>query len=571
MDVSAANEDVTSWDHECDVLVVGSGAAGMVAALAARHFGLEPLVIEKASRYGGSTALSGGGVWVPNNPVNVRAGVRDSREKARRYLQAIIGDEVPQARIDAFLDAGPEMIDFLERHTEAHHRRVPGYADYHPEEPGGDPEGRTMEPLPIDLRRLGEDADLLNRMDLMQAPAGMVIYQSDYRKLTQVMRTWVGRATAVRVGIRTAVNRTLRRRMVALGGAGAARLRLSLRQAGIPLWLDTPLVELVVADDAVVGGRVERDGKPSTIRARRGVVLASGGFEHDEEMRRKYQAAPISTSWTSGATTNTGDGIKAGVAAGATLALMDDAWWGPTVMLGPNPFFLLAERSLPGAVVVNGDGRRYVNEACAYVNFVHAMYDGEKSGVTHVPSHLIFDATYRNRYPFSTLPPRKPFPKKWVEAGIVKVASSVEDLASQIGVPADNLRQTLDRYNDMVAGGRDLDFGKGDSAYDRYYGDPSVRPNPCLAPVRNTPLYAFSLWPGDLGTKGGLVTDEHARVLGENGAPIAGLYAAGNVSAAVMGHEYAGAGATIGPAMTFGYIAAKHLAGAEQPQEPQSV
>lgn len=560
--MSELASDATVWDHECDVLVVGSGAAGMVAALAARHFGLDPLVIEKASRYGGSTALSGGGVWVPNNPVNVRAGVRDSREKARRYLASVVGDDVPAARIDAFLDAGPEMIDFLETHTEAHHRRVPGYADYHPEAPGGDPHGRTMEPLPFDLRRLGADAEQLNRLDLMQAPAGLVIDQADYRKLTQVMRTWTGRATALKVGVRSVVNRLLGRRMVALGAAGVARLRLSLRQAGIPLWLDTPLVELVVVDNAVAGGRVERDGKPLAIRARKGVVLASGGFERDEEMRRKYQAAPITAAWTSGATTNTGDGIKAGVAAGGTLALMDDAWWGPTVMLGSNPFFLLAERSLPGAVVVNGDGRRYVDEACPYVNFVHAMYDGEKTGVGHVPSHLIFDSTYRNRYPFSTLPPRQPFPKKWVEAGIVKVAQGVEELADKIGVPAANLRQTLDRYNQLVAGGRDLDFGKGDSAYDRYYGDPSVRPNPCLAPVERPPLFAFALWPGDLGTKGGLVTDEHARVLGEDGTPIAGLYAAGNVSASVMGHEYAGAGATIGPAMTFGYIAAKRLAGA---------
>jgi 3-oxosteroid 1-dehydrogenase len=557
----SASDAVTGWDHEFDVVIVGSGYAGMVAALAARYFGLDPVVVEKASRYGGSSALSGGGVWVPNNPVNVRSGVRDTREKARRYLLEILGDDAVPARVDAFLDAGPEMIGFLEGHTQLHHRRVPGYADYHPELPGGDADGRTMEPVPFDLRRLGGEAERLNRTELMQAPAGMVIDQGDYRKLTLVMRTWTGRATAAKVGARTVLNRLRKRQMVALGAAGVARLRLSLQEAGIPLWLETPLTELVGENGRVDGVRVSRNGTPRAIRARRGVLLASGGFERNEEMRRKYQAAPIGTTWTSGAATNTGDGIRAGVEAGGTLSLMDDAWWGPTVMFGEHPMFLLAERSLPGAIVVNGDGRRYVNEACPYVNFVHASYEGEHTGIRHIPSYLIFDNTYRSRYPFSAIPPRKPFPRSWVKGGVVKVGESVEDLASKIGVPQANLTETLERYNGFVAGGRDLDYGKGDSAYDRYYGDPSIQPNPCLAPVASPPFYAFELWPGDLGTKGGLVTDEHARVLGEDGDPIPGLYAAGNTSASVMGHEYAGAGATIGPAMTFGYLAAKHLAG----------
>jgi len=550
-----------AWDHECDVLVVGSGNAGLVAALAARHFGLDVLVIEKADRYGGSSALSGGGVWVPNNPVNVRAGVRDTREKARQYLKAIIGDRVPEGRIDAYLDYGPEMIQFLEEHTHARYMRVPGYSDYHPEEPGGDPQGRTMEPVPFDTRKLGDDADGLNRQDVMKPPGGLCITTVDYRQLTQIMRTWTGRLGAARVGARTVVSKVTGRRLVSLGAAGVARLRLSLREAGIPLWLSTPLDELIVRDDAVVGVRATRDGASITIRAKRAVVLASGGFEHNDEMRRKYQSEPITTKWTSGAKSNTGDGINAGLAVGGTVDLMDDAWWGPTVMMGPVPFFLLAERSLPGAIVVNGAGQRYVNEAAPYVNFVHSMYEGQETGVDHIPSYLIFDQRYRNRYPFSIVPPRRPIPQKWIDAGIVKVGATLDDLAGKIGVPADTLRSTVDRYNSLVEGGRDLDFGKGDSAYDRYYGDPSISPNPCLAPVDRGPFYAAALWPGDLGTKGGLVCDERSRVLRADGSPIPGLYASGNVTASVMGNEYPGPGGTLGPAMTFGYIAAKDIAG----------
>src|SRR5579884_345842 len=549
------------WNHEVDVLVVGSGAGGMTAALAARHHGLDTLVIEKLSTFGGSSALSGGGVWIPNNPVNVRAGVPDSIEKARTYLKSVVGDRVPEARIEAFLQAGPATIDFLVRHTRhVRFMRVPGYSDYHPEEPGGDPNGRTLEPVPIDARLLGEEADRLNKSNLMAPPGGMWITQSDYRRLTHVMRTWQGRRTALKVGVRTFVTRAMGRKMLSLGAAGAARMRLALRDAGIPVWLDTPLRELIVENGAVVGARVERNGESLAVRARRGVLLAAGGFERNEEMRRKWQKEPINGTWTSGSEGNTGDAIQAGMAVGAAVDLMDDAWWGPSIEAGPASIFILAERSLPGAIIVNSEGRRYFNEAAPYVNFVHAMYRGHESGVGHIPSFLLIDGLYRSRYPFFSVPPRKSFPRSWVKYGIVHIHESLEEVAADIGVPIENLRQTVDRYNGFAATGRDLDFGKGDSAYDRYYGDPSIKPNPCLAPFGEPPFYSFRLVPGDLGTKGGLVCDEHSRVLRADGSPIAGLYATGNTSASVMGNEYPGAGGTLGPAMVFGYIAARHIA-----------
>jgi 3-oxosteroid 1-dehydrogenase len=239
---------------------------------------------------------------------------------------------------------------------------------------------------------------------------------------------------------------------------------------------------------------------------------------------------------------------------------MDDAWWGPTIPLPNGPWFCLAERNLPGSIIVNQAGQRYMNEALPYVEAVHAMYDGEATGVGHVPSWMVIDQRYRNRYLFAGLSPRQPFPGRWYQHGTVKKAATVEALAAEIDVPADALQATLDRFNGFARSGVDEDFHRGESAYDKYYSDPTVKPNPSLHVIDRAPFYAVKIVPGDLGTKGGLVTDERARVLRADGSVIPGLYAAGNVSSAVMGHTYAGPGATIGPALAFGYLAAEDLA-----------
>lgn len=545
-------------DH--DVVVVGSGAGGMTAALVAAHLGLRTVVVEKAPHFGGSTALSGGAAWIPNNPVNVRAGVPDSFDLADTYLKSIVGEVVPEARRHAFLRHGPATIDLLERHTR--HVRFaasPGYSDYHPEAPGGLASGRSMSPIAIDVKRLGDLEPTLNRNDVLKPPAGIWLKPLEYRELLLLARTWKARLTALRVGARTAVARTLGRSMVSTGAAGAVRLRLALRDAGVPVLLETPLTGLVTDDDGAVIGVdvVSPDGQPRRIHARRGVILASGGFERNEAMRQQYQRAPISASWTSGATTNTGDGIQAGMAVGAAVDLMDRAWWGPSMLAGERAIFILSERSLPGSIVVDGSGRRYVNESAPYVNVVDSMYDAEGS----VPSFLVFDQGFRNRYPFVKVPPRAKLPQEWHDNGWVVTAPSVAELATKLGVPGPALEATVARFNGFARAGVDADFGRGDSAYDRYYSDPTIRPNPNLAPLERPPYYAVTLVPGDLGTCGGLVTDEHGRVLRDGGAPVAGLYATGNCSATVMGHEYAGPGATIGPAMVFGSIAAHHIAG----------
>jgi 3-oxosteroid 1-dehydrogenase len=277
-------------------------------------------------------------------------------------------------------------------------------------------------------------------------------------------------------------------------------------------------------------------------------------------MRERYQAAPIGADWTVGSPGNTGDGILAGEAAGGVLALMDDAWWGPSIPLASGPVFCLAERSLPGSLFVNAAGERFVNEAAPYVDAVHAMYDKHTDENPHIPCWMITDQRYRNRYVFTGMPPRKPLPRRWYKSGVVFKADSLAELAGQIGVSAEGLTKTVDKFNEFARTGKDTDFGRGDSAYDHYYGDPNCKPNPNLAPLAQPPFYAIKIVPGDLGTKGGLCTDDRARVLRADGNVIDGLYAAGNTSAMVMGRSYAGPGATIGPAMTFGYLAALDVA-----------
>jgi 3-oxosteroid 1-dehydrogenase len=293
------------------------------------------------------------------------------------------------------------------------------------------------------------------------------------------------------------------------------------------------------------------------------VILCSGGFEHNAEMRQKHQREPIGTEWTVGAKANTGDGITAGAKLGAALDLMDDAWWGPSIPLSGGPWFCLAERTLPGGIMVNARGVRFMNEALPYVEAVHRMYGGEygrgDGPAENLPAWMIIDQGYRNRYPFAGLPPRKPFPGRWYKAGALVQANTIAELAEKMGVPPDMLVATVERFNAFARKGKDGDFGRGDSGYDKYYGDPTMK-NPSLAPLEKAPYYAVVMVPGDLGTKGGLRTDVAGRVLREDGSVISGLYAAGNTSAPVMGHTYAGPGATIGPAITFGYLAALDIA-----------
>jgi len=554
---SAAAEPVVG---EYDVVVVGAGAAGMTAALTAAHRRLSCVVVEKASTFGGSAARSGAGIWIPCNEVLLAAGVPDTPQKAAAYLAAVVGPGVPAARRQAFLDNGPAMISFVMANSPLRFRWMEGYSDYYPELPGGLPNGRSIEPDQLDGNVLGAELARLNP-PYLATPAGMVVFSADYKWLALSAVSARGAAVAAECLARGTAAALRGEKPLTMGQSLAGGLRAGLLAANVPVWLTTPLLDLVVEGGRVTGVLVSRGGTTGMIRARRGVIVGSGGFEHNAAMRNQYQHQPTGTQWTVGARENTGDGIRAGARVGAALDLMDDAWWGPAIPLPDAPYFCLAERTLPGGLIVDAAGERFVNEAAPYGDVVHVMYDRDPTDPC-IPAWLIVDQYYRNKYLFKDVVPTFALPGSWYTSGAVYRSATVDGLASAIGVPSQALRETVSRFNGFARTGTDADFARGRSAYDHYYTDPAVRPNSCLTPLWLPPYYAFKIVPGDLGTKGGMRTDARARVLRPDGTVIPGLYAAGNASAAVMGRGYAGAGSTIGPAMTFGYVAANDIAGA---------
>jgi 3-oxosteroid 1-dehydrogenase len=534
---------------EYDVVVVGAGAAGMTAALTAAKRGLSTVVVEKAPTFGGSAARSGAGIWIPNNEVILAAGVPDTPQKAATYLSAVVGPSIPAARQQAFLANGPAMLSFVMANSPLRFRWMEGYSDYYPELPGGMPNGRSVEPDYLDGNVLGAELAHLNPAYL-PVPAGMVVFSADYKWLNLAAVNVKGAAVAAECLARGTAAALRGEKPLTMGQSLAGGLRAGLLAANVPVWLNTPLQDLVIENGRATGVLVSRNGSTGLVRARRGVIVGSGGFEHNAAMRTQYQRQP--TGWSVGAKENTGDGIRAGQRAGAALDLMDDAWWGPAIPLPDQPYFCLAERTLPGGLIVDTGGDRFVNEAAPYSDVVHVMYDRNPNDQC-IPAWLIVDQNYRNRYLFKDVLPTFPLPNDWYTSGAVYKSPTIDGLAAAIGTPS--LKKTVTRFNSLAWSGNDPDFRRGASVYDHYYTDPGVFPNSCLAALWLPPYYAFKIVPGDLGTKGGMRTDARARVLRADGSVIPGLYAAGNASAAVMGRSYAGAGSTIGPAMTFGYVA----------------
>ncbi|MDQ2637888.1 MAG: 3-oxosteroid 1-dehydrogenase, partial [Actinomycetota bacterium] len=468
-----------------------------------------------------------------------------------------------------YLARGPEMLSFVLKNSPLKLCWVPGYSDYYPETPGGKPTGRSVEPKPFNANKLGPDLPGLEP-PYGKVPMNMVVMQQDYVRLNQLKRHPRGVIRSLKVGVRATWGKVTGKNLVGMGRALIAPLRIALRKADVPVRLNTALTDLYVEDGRVCGIYVRdtnapESTEPELIRARRGVILGSGGFEHNGQMRVKYQRAPISTEWTVGAVANTGDGILAAEKLGAALDIMEDAWWGPTVPLVGAPWFALSERNSPGSIIVNMAGKRFMNESMPYVEACHHMYGGQygqgPGPGENIPAWLVFDQQYRDRYIFAGLQPGQRIPSKWLESGVIIKADTLEELAATAGLPADAFKATVERFNGFARSGVDEDFHRGESAYDRYYGDPTNKPNPNLGEISHAPYYAAKMVPGDLGTKGGIRTDVHGRALRDDGSVIEGLYAAGNVSAPVMGHTYPGPGGTIGPAMTFGYLAALQIAG----------
>ncbi|MCL5041293.1 MAG: FAD-binding protein [Gammaproteobacteria bacterium] len=559
---------------DVDVVVVGSGAGAMTAAVTAADQGLQVLMIEKASQYGGTSALSGGGIWIPNNHYFKAIGGKDSEEQAWTYLKAAIGDRVDESRLRTYLKKAPEMIAWLQTNTQVNYAVADKYPDYYPHLPGSLAGGRTLDPELFDLSKLGAELPNLREAAPGNMLMGRIAWTARHaHKAMSKSRGW--RLMIIWLMLRYKLDfswrkktKSKRDRRSALGNALIASLRASMLDRDIPLWLNTDLADLVEQEGRVVGVLANREGKQVTINARYGVVLAAGGFEQNQSLREKYLPQPTEVKWSATpAGANTGAALEAGQKLGAATDLMDWGWWAPSLMVPGEDRArgVFAERAFPGAIVVNANGQRFVNEAAPYLEFVDAMYrDQQASGGKSIPAWVIFDSKFRFNYAMGPLMPAQIMPdsrlrKEWLNSLYYK-ADSLSELAQQIGVDTQGLADTVKRMNGFAASGDDEEFQRGGNVFDQYYGDSNVKPNPCLAPIEKGPYYAMPMYAGDIGTKGGLLTNEHAQVLRENAEPIDGLYAIGNTSASVMGTTYPGAGGTLGPAMTFGYVAAHHLA-----------
>lgn len=549
-------------DTAVDLLVVGSGT-GMAAALAAHELGLSVLIVEKSSYVGGSTARSGGALWLPASPVLDEANAGDTAERAGTYLDSVVAGSAPPQRSAAFVAQVSATVEMLRRTTPLRLFWARDYSDYHPEEPGGSAAGRTCECRPFDTSLLGEYRTRLEP-GLMEVTVPMPTTGADYRWMNLVARLPRKGIPVYAKRLAQGVGGRMLGRRYAAGGQGLmAGLFTGVLRAGIPIWTGTTLTRLTRRGERVSGAVVEHGGREVTISARRGVVLATGGFDHRMEMRWKFQSESLGADLSLGAAANTGDGIRAGQEIGAAIDLMDQAWWFPAVapLPGKAPAVMLAERSLPGCLIVDQHGRRFVNEATDYMSFGQRLLELERSGSPVESMWIVFDQQYRNSYVFGAeLFPRMSIPQAWYDAGIAVRADNLAELGAGIGVPVPEFVETMTRFNQNAAAGEDPDFGRGRSAYDRYYGDPTVKPNPNLRPLVDGPFYAVRMVLSDLGTCGGLKTDERARVLREDGGPIAGLYAIGNTAANAFGTTYPGAGATIAQGLVYGYIAAQEAA-----------
>lgn len=565
----------TSWDHSVDVLVVGSGNGGMTAAICAKNMGGgDVLLIEKSPHFGGTSGTSGGGVWVPSNRYAKAAGQQDSFEDAKAYLNDTIPDGlVPEELVDSYLHNSPKMIDYMHNNTSyVRYISLGQYPDYYMTSPGAKAGHRSMEPEPINKDQLGDDLKflrethhmmyMLDRIPMTQTEAHDIMTKA---RGSNLMLTKLLAKHFLDIPWRLKEKRD---RRLTCGSAGTTRLFLSMREKNIPTFFNCALEE-IICDNAgkAIGLKTKKDGKDYYIEARKAVILASGGFEQNQAMRDQYLPKPTNTKWSGGVEENTGDSLRAALKHNAKTRLMHGAWWCTTTFAPdePKPRLSIIEKSMPGSCVVNLKGQRIANESQNYMAYQLDYFKTHTEESPNYPSYMIFDARFRKEYFVGTLlkshmRPDRTLPKSYFDESFLAIADDIESLAKKVNIDPAGLKETIENLNSYAQTGKDLEHGRGDTEYDRYYGDEAVTPNPCLAEIKKAPFYAMRIEPGDFGTHGGVEINTDAQVLAESGEPIEGLYATGNVAAAIL-PTYPGPGATLGPAMTFAYQAAKHITG----------
>lgn len=561
-----------NWDQTADVVVVGSGSGAMVAAIVAHDQGKSVLVIEKADKYGGTSATSGHGVWVPcNRYAKAADDYDDTPEEASRYIKNVTPlDKVPEALIDRYVEQGPQMIDYLYKNTYLEFVNHPTFPDYFSFAEGSKAGNRSLEPIPMHANELGDD---FYRMQPLHQQLSIYtrinVTQREGQWLLGRQKGWFWKSAKMILAYCFDISARLKgsrdKRMTA-GQAGVGRLRKSMIERNIPIQLQTDMHTLQMDDnDKVIGVTAKHNGQDINIRANCGVILAAGGFERNQQMREQYLPRPTNISWTAAHGQNTGAAITAAMDIGASTSQMDDAWW-TTTMLVPEESkgrLVVVEKAQPWGMVVNQAGKRYANEAQNYVDFVKAIYNNYSEQEPTVPSFLVFDSKFRKSFPCGPIltpdvMPDWAIPKAWWQRDFLSKANSLQELAEIAGIDAAGLQAEVEKFNGFASSGKDLDFQRGDGIYDRTYVSGEVKPNPCLGPLDKPPYYCVKVFPGEMGTMGGMDFNQHAQVIRRDGSVIEGLYTAGNCSAALL-PTYPGAGSTLGPSMTFGYLAAMHV------------
>ncbi len=567
---------------EYDVLVVGTGASGMATAVTAASQGLKVLVVEKAPVYGGTTARSGGWLWVPGTHLAIEQGLHEPAGAARAYLQDQAGSHFDPARVDAFIENGPKAINFFASNTCVQFDMPPVFPDYHAEAPGGLQGGRSMVTRPFDARELGTHVKKLAPPVPELTVFGMMLGSG--KELWHFLRAFKSMESFLFVARRFGLHfldvlRHGRGMTLTNGNALAGRLAKAGMDLDIPVWLSSPVKRLLVEGGSVVGAVIEHEGKRIEVRTRRGVVLACGGFPHDIERRKSlFPHAPTGHEhFTPSPALNTGDGLRLAEAIGGWVdpSIPNAAAWCPTSLVprkdgtqGVMPHFI--DRAKPGVIAVTADGRRFANEALSYHDFVqHLVRVCKERSQADFSAWLICDHKHLREYGLGAV---APFPLPFgrhLRSGYLRRASTLAELALAIGVPAETLARQVETFNLDAASGTDSQFGKGSTAYNRYQGDSKVQPNPCMAPIAQGPFYSIKIVIGEIGTFAGLATDASCRVITRDRNLVPGLYAVGNDAASVMGGNYPGAGITLGPAVTFGYVAGMALAQASVIQPGQ--